>query len=115
MKYSLVLTYLPCLLAACTETKVEECTEVRNRPKALSKSDKSYRCYLALNGGLCKAGFSAYYFNWNTRECEKSSHGGCRGCKPFKDRSECESSCKMLMNHCKTQTQPSAQRKTNDY
>ncbi|KAJ9060322.1 hypothetical protein DSO57_1032012 [Entomophthora muscae] len=111
MKFSLMLTSIPCLLAASAESKDENCSIARDSPKSPMMFPGSKRCYLELDDGNCKALLSAYYFNWKTKKCEKGPYSGCLGCAPFNDKEECESSCSHLMRY--TKRKPHTQRKIN--
>ncbi|GIX87999.1 papilin [Caerostris darwini] len=52
-------------------------------------------CFLPRIIGPCRAGFSSYYFNKRTGECEHFYYGGCKGNENrFKNKEECENKCK---------------------
>lgn len=55
--------------------------------------DLKKRCDLKPDKGPCKAIFWHYFFNPETRKCEKFLYGGCEGTVPFETREDCESLC----------------------
>jgi len=56
-------------------------------------NDLKKRCDLKPDKGPCKAIFWHYFFNPETRKCEKFLYGGCEGTVPFEKKEECEALC----------------------
>lgn len=55
--------------------------------------DLKKRCDLKPDIGPCKAIFWHYFFNPETRKCEKFLYGGCEGTVPFETEEECVALC----------------------
>ena len=50
-------------------------------------------CQLKPEAGQCAAYFERYFYNQDTKQCEKFIWGGCAGVVPFQTLKDCQSSC----------------------
>ena len=58
-------------------------------------------CSLQPDTGPCKASFLSYYWNINTRQCERFIYGGCGGSyNRFLDAISCASTCGKYVAKC---------------
>ena len=70
-----------------------ECKPQATTPKNVSNNF----CGLASDSGPCFAHFEKYFFNRNSKRCEKFVYGGCLGNENrFNTEEECKSSCQVL-------------------
>ena len=65
----------------------------------LVKSLSTVLCSLQPDTGSCKASFLSYYWNINTRQCERFIYGGCGGnYNRFLDVISCANQCGKYVN-----------------
>ncbi|KAG5669428.1 hypothetical protein PVAND_017315 [Polypedilum vanderplanki] len=56
-------------------------------------------CNLPVHTGTCRASFVRFYFNKDTKTCERFTYGGCEGnANNFKTIEECQEACAQFMN-----------------
>ncbi len=68
------------------------CEKLCNQTRVSTKSDNI--CSLPREEGPCRAAIIQWYFNAETRRCERFYYGGCEGnANKFDDRTTCESAC----------------------
>jgi hypothetical protein len=75
MKKLALSAFISILLVNCHD--VQEC-------------EKSERCDLVPDPGLCKAYFPKYYFDKADGTCKEFIWGGCNGVVPFETMEECK-------------------------
>jgi hypothetical protein len=72
---------------------INECTQT-SRPVIVKLPETQNACELDRDIGPCKAYFEKYYYNKQTKTCEKFGWGGCKGnANKFNDKEECELQC----------------------
>ncbi|MCP4971487.1 MAG: hypothetical protein GY932_12960 [Arcobacter sp.] len=51
------------------------------------------KCYEKQDTGKCRAYFINYYYNQDSKSCEKFVYGGCGGNVPFNKLTDCKKTC----------------------
>ena len=74
---------------------VKDCGSASVAQLVVSKSTETQNpCELDRDIGPCKAYFEKYYYNKQTKTCEKFGWGGCKGnANKFSNKEECEKEC----------------------
>ncbi|XP_058156497.1 tissue factor pathway inhibitor isoform X1 [Dasypus novemcinctus] len=84
---------------------LEECKEkcIIDYPKEISKvklqKEKPEFCFLEEDAGICRGYITRYFYNNQSKQCERFKYGGCLG-NPnnFESLEECEKICKATLD-----------------
>ncbi|CDW57127.1 Kunitz BPTI domain containing protein [Trichuris trichiura] len=73
---------------------IEECQESCPGEEEEEEEQGGNPCELPAKKGPCRAAFTKYYYNKDTKQCETFIYGGCKGnANNFETKAECESRC----------------------
>ncbi|XP_012581534.1 PREDICTED: tissue factor pathway inhibitor isoform X2 [Condylura cristata] len=85
---------------------VEECKQtcIRDYPKVkwtktTLRKEKPDFCYLEEDAGICRGYITRYFYNNQSKQCERFKYGGCLGNQNnFESLEECKNTCEDTLN-----------------
>nr|AGS15178.1 desmolaris [Desmodus rotundus] len=111
MNRKLIFWVSGCLLLTCASLPLNaEGDEADLNPEEdehFNIPEKQDICFLEEDGGICRSYIPRYFYNSQSKQCEKFIYGGCMGnLNNFQSLEECKNRCEASLNNTSTQPVP---------
>ncbi|XP_032493463.1 tissue factor pathway inhibitor isoform X3 [Phocoena sinus] len=86
-------------LEECKEKCTRDYPKKTRRTKTTLQKEKPDFCFLEEDAGICRGYITRYFYNNQSKQCERFKYGGCLGnLNNFESLEECKDSCEDTLN-----------------